>query len=91
MQAAVGLGAPGARQLRFKHWCRHYMNMKPHPVRVKSSFGMARWKSNTTGDNHCRLLENNLYFYSILDAERSGRRCQDTEQDVGKSRGAKAK
>jgi len=36
------------------------------------------------------LLENNLYFYCVLDA-RSGCRCQDSEQDAGKYRGAKAK
>ena len=67
------------------------MNMKNLPVRVKPSFGMAGWKSNGTGDDQCRLPENNLYFYSILDAERSRERCWDSEQDVGKSGGAKAK
>lgn len=87
---------PGSAQLGFKRWCRHHMNMRKTPVRVKPSFGMAGWKTNCAGDDQHRLLENNLYFYSIFRCrkiwgEMSGlrircrkiRRCQNKSWGLG--------
>lgn len=90
---AVGLGALRAKQhsARISTLVQASYEHKTPPVRVKASFGMAEWKSNGAGDDRYRLLENNLYFYSILDAERSVGRCRESDQHVGKSGGTKAK
>lgn len=58
---------------------------------AKPSFGMAGLKSGGAGDTSVGCWKTACIFIPFVNAERSVVRLQDSEQDVGKSRGAKAK
>lgn len=81
----------GTAQLGFKHWCRHPTDMNDPWQRVKPSFGMAGWKSGGAGNTSIGCWKTACIFILFVDAERSGGRLQDSQEDVGKSGGAKAK